>query len=571
MFKKFLKFVLLSILSLLVILFLFGLFAALTMGPHVKDNSLLVLNLDGPVLEQGPQNWKERFLLGDVLTTRGILNGLEKAKTDKRIKALLVTAGGAETGLAKAQEIRSAIKDFAKVKPTYGSIEMANTLDYYLCAAAPKVFMSPDGEGGIELIGLRAELPFFKGTFDKLGIEAQMDHVGQFKSYSEMYTRDKMSDPAREEITSLLDSIYNQITSDIAADRKVPVERIRQIIDAGPGLRAENKRDGLVTDLLYRDQVMSLIKKETRTGDLNQIDMMEYQKPGFSESVGAGKSKIAIVYATGAIVSGESSRQPGEDAMGSTTIGQALRAAREDSTVKAVVLRVDSPGGSALASDVIWREVAITKQQKPVVVSMANVAASGGYYISMGASKVLADPASITGSIGVVFGKFYVKGLYDKLGFTKDIVKRGNHADMYSEYVPFSASDWEIIHKQMNSIYDTFTRKAAEGRNRTQAQIQEVAQGRVWSGEQAIGLGLINQIGGFKEAIREARKLAKIPDKEEVGFLEYPVHRGGFSDILYAQAPVVQLPAELTRMLALARLAEREPFLLLMPYRIQWN
>src|SRR5262249_353550 len=345
MLKKFLKFVLVSFVSLLVILFVLGLFAALTMGPHVKDNSLLVLNLDGPVMEQGPQNWKEKLLVGEVLTTRGVLNGLEKAKTDKRIKALLVTAGGAETGLAKAQEIRSAIKDFAKTKPTYGSIEMANTLDYYLCSAAPKVYMSPDGEGGIELLGLHAEVPFFKGTFDKLGIEAQMDHVGQYKSYSETYTRDKMSDPAREEISSLLDSIYNQITSDIASDRKIPVEKVRQIIDAGPGLRADNKRDGLVTDLLYRDQVLSLIQKETRIGKLTQIDMIEYQKPGFSD-LGGGRSKIAIVYATGAIVSGESSRQPGEDAMGSTPIRQALREGRENSPAQTGRFFVALPRGA---------------------------------------------------------------------------------------------------------------------------------------------------------------------------------------------------------------------------------
>lgn len=569
--KGLLKFVGYSVLSFVIFVISMIVFMALTMGPRVRDNSLLVLDVQGPVSEEGSQGWKERLLIGDVLTTRSIIESLQKAKTDKRIKALLVTAMGADMGIAKAQEIRSAVKDFAKAKPVYGFIETGDTLDYYLCSAAPKIFITPDGEGGIALLGIRVEAPFFKGTLDKLGVEPQMEQIGAYKSYNEMYTRQDMSDPAREEMSSLLDSIYNRVTGDIAADRKLSSETVQQIIDRGPGTRAEDKKNGLVTDLLYRDQMEDLIEKETHTKKLTPISVLDYEKPTFSESLDSSDKKIALIYASGAIVPGQSYKSPGEDELGSETISESLQDAREDNDVKAVVLRVDSPGGSAIASDIIWREVEITKQKKPVVVSMSDVAASGGYYISMGANKILANPSTITGSIGVVFGKFYLRGLYDKLGVTKDIVKKGEHADLYSDYVPFDDEERALIRKQMESVYDAFTRKAAQGRAKSQSEIDAIGQGRVWTGEQALSNGLINQLGGLSDAIREARKLAKLSDKDSVGLEIYPSKEEGFSDILYADAPVSRLPASIRELMTWARLTERDHLLLLMPYQFRWN
>jgi protease-4 len=567
MLKNLLQYLLFSILSFLVLLIAVIVIAAVTMGPDVKENSVLVLDLTGPVLEEGPQGVFEKIMLGDVLTTREIITSLEKAKKDSRIKGLLVTAMSTEAGLAKTQEIRSAIKRFAKSKPAFGFIEEGDATEYYLCSAAPHLYLAPAGEGGINLTGLRAEIPFFKGTLDKLGIIAQMDHIGEYKSASDIWTRDSMSEAHREVTESILNSLYERLTGDIAQDRKLSAEQVKQIINEGPPIRSEAKQKGLVDELLYRDQVEEKIKKELKLSKFESVSIREYKEPTFSETYRGATSKIGIIYAVGAITSGESSKGYSEDTLGSSTITKAIRQAREDKTVKAIILRVDSPGGSAVASDLIWREVVITKTKKPVVVSMANVAASGGYYVSMGASKILADPSTITGSIGVVFGKFYVKGLYDKIGMKKEIVKKGEHADIYSDYVPFEEDEWNIIHRHMAAIYDVFTKKAAEGRKKTQAEIDAIGKGRVWSGDQALKLGLIDQVGGLHDAIWEARKLAKIPDKDELGIAVYPVRKGGWSDILATGTHAsISLPDEINRMLTLAKITDRENLLYFMPY-----
>jgi protease-4 len=273
-----------------------------------------------------------------------------------------------------------------------------------------------------------------------------------------------------------------------------------------------------------------------------------------------------LIYATGTIIPGESYRGFGEDFLGSGTVSESFEHARKDSTVKAIVFRIDSPGGSPSASDVIWREVDITAKKKPVIVSMSNVAASGGYYIAMGATKIFADPSTITGSIGVYGGKFYLKGLYDKVGVTKEIVKRGKHADLFSDYVPFHDEEWAIVRKHMMDTYDIFTRKAATGRKKTQQQIHEIGQGRVWSGDQAQKIGLIDRIGGFTDAVEEAKKIAKV---KEFSYAVYPSNRGGdLTDMISNEAIHIGWPTELRSLFALAHVWKKEPVLLLMPYRI---
>jgi protease IV len=569
MFKKLLQYIFFSVLSIVLIALFFVVIAAFTMGPKVKRESILVLNLTGPLMEEGLQDWKQKLLTGDVLTVRDIILALQKGARDNRIKGLVVTSLGADLGFAKAQDVRAAIKEFAAKKPTYGFIEDGDTLEYYVCSAAPKLYMAPAGEGGISFVGLRAEAPFFKGTLDKLGIVPQMDHIGAYKSASDTFMRDSMSDAQREATSALLDSIYDRMTGDIAKDRGITIEQVKQSVDAGPLVRTEVQSSHLVTGLKYKDELDEMIKSDLKLKDLNEVSVMEYKEPTFRESFNNPKNKIAIIYASGAIASGDSSKGYEEDYMGSKTITGALKDAREDDSVKAVVLRVDSPGGSAVASDLIWREVIVTKKVKPVVVSMSDVAASGGYYISMGASKVLAQPSTITGSIGVVLGKFVLKGLYDKIGLNKEIIKRGKHADLFSDYVPFDDEEWGIIHKQMNAVYESFTTKAAEGRKKTQPEIDAVGQGRVWTGEQALKLGLVDQLGGFNDAINVARKLAKLPDTEDVGFSIYPARKGGFSDIVSLGQSRIQLPDEISTMLTYGRIAEHEHVLLWMPYRFK--
>ncbi|HJZ11253.1 MAG TPA: S49 family peptidase, partial [Acidobacteriota bacterium] len=416
MLKSLLKFLLISFVTFLAFIAAIVLIAALTMGPKIGENAILILELSGPLAEQGAQSWKERLLVGEVLTLHQVNRALEKARADKRIKALLVRSLYAQIGFGQAQEIRGAIKDFAREskKPVMGFVEDGGTIDYYVCSAAPKLYMPPDSQSWFTLLGLRAEVPFFKGTLDKLGIVAQLDHIGIYKSGSDIYTRSEMSDPDRVAVNSLLDSLYNRITGDIAKDRKLSQSQMVSFINQAPLIGDDYKKNRLIDDFLYRDQIENELKKVTKLKDFDSISALEYSKPTFREAIAEANTKIGIVYAAGTIMPGKSSRGWGESVVGSASIAQALKQAREDKTVKAIVLRVDSPGGSPSASDLIWREVKVTSTKKPVVVSMSDVAASGGYYIAMGASKILASPSTITGSIGVYGGKFYLKGLYDK-------------------------------------------------------------------------------------------------------------------------------------------------------------
>ncbi len=568
MIKKFLKFLLRMVLSFVMLFILFVVITAWTMGPKVKESSALILDLSGPLPEEGPQDWKTRLLVGDILTMRGVLRSLEKAKTDDRIKALIVNSTFASMGPGKAQELRAAIKKFsaASKKPVYGFVEDGGTIDYYICSAAPKLYLPPESDSWFTLIGIRAEMPFYKGTFDKLGVEAQMDHVGIYKSGSESYTRDSMSEPDRKQTNELLESLYQRITQDIATDRKLTPEVVRALVDQSPLVSTELKAKGLVDDLLYRDQLESMIKKNLKLDELHAVSILEYQKPSFRDLLDEKPDKIALIYATGTIIPGESYRGFGEEFLGAGTVSESFKHAREDSNVKAIVFRVDSPGGSPSASDVIWREVQITAKKKPVIVSMADVAASGGYYVSMAGTKILADSSTITGSIGVYGGKFYLKGLYDKIGMKKEIIKRGKHADLFSDYVPFGEEEWTIIRKHMVNTYDTFTRKAAEGRKKTQQQIDAIGQGRVWTGDQALANGLIDKIGGLVDAVEEAKKLTGIKD---FSYAIYPSNRGGgFGELISEESFSLPSSFELKRFWALARVAEKEPVLLLMPYRI---
>ena len=568
MIKRFFKFLLRAVLWFAFLFIVFSVITLWTMGPKVPKNSLLILNLTGPLPEEGPQDWKTRLLVGDILTMRSLLHSLEKAQTDDRIRAVIVNPTLARMGPAKAQEIRSAIQSFSKnsKKPVYGFLEDGGTIDYYIGSAAPKLYLPPQSDTWFTLIGLRAEVPFFKGTFDKLGVQAQMEHVGMYKSGSETYTRENMSEPDREQTNALLDSLFQRITQDIAKDRKIPVDTVRALVDQSPLLARELKEKGLVDDLIYRDQLDEMIRKQLQLKELHPLSILEYQKQEFRDLLNEKPDRIALIYATGTIIPGESYSGFGEQFLGAGTVSESFQHARKDSSVKAIVFRVDSPGGSPSASDAIWREVQITAKKKPVVVSMADVAASGGYYVAMGATKILADPSTITGSIGVYGGKFYLKGLYDKVGMTKEVIKKGKHADLFSDYVPYGEEEWNIVKKHMLETYEAFTKKAAEGRKRKQEQIHSVAQGRVWSGDQAISLGLIDRIGGLSDAVQEAKKLAKI---DEFSYVIYPSNQSSdLSGLISEEHFHLPFSSGIKRMLALAKVMEKEPVLLLMPYQI---
>lgn len=482
-----------------------------------KKNRYLEVRLSGEIAEE-----KTRFIFAPTKrTVLDFIEMMEKAKKDRTIQGMFLRIDPLEIGWAKLQEIREAILDFRNSgKKVICFMEMAGDKEYYLATVADKIVMMPGGY--LLLDGLASEVTFIKGTLDKLGIKADLEHIGEYKSASDLVTREKMSDAHREVVNSVLDDFYAQFTEGIASGRGWAVSGVKAKIDSGPYTPAEALKANLVDTLAYYD-------------DWEKIaEGMEGQKPcKLSEKKYSGTKehryswaippKIAIVYGVGSIFSGESGSAPllGK-IMGSETIARAIKKAREDGSIKAVVFRVDSPGGSGAASEVIWHEVVLTREKKPIIVSMSDVAGSGGYYVACAADTILAMPGTYTGSIGVITGKVDLSGLYEKIGFSKEIVKRGKHADFYTTAREFNHEEKEVVKRQIKEFYDEFVGKVAQGRGRTYDEIDGVARGRVWTGNQGIKNGLVDELGGLKKAIQIAKEKAGIPEGKEVEFVLLP-------------------------------------------------
>ena len=498
----------------------------------ISDNSVMHLSFDYPIKERTVKSPFEKFsFLGlDSKKTLGlndILANIKNAKTDARIKGIYIDASSLSAGFATVEEIRYALLDFKKSgKFIISYSEVYTQGAYYLASVADKVYLNP--EGLIDFRGFSSQIPFFKGALDKLEIEAQVIKVGTYKSAVEPFILDKMSDPNRKQVTSFLGSLYDHFLSGVSVSRKVPKDSLFNIAN---NALVRNANDAvkykLADGLRYKDQVLDDLKSRTgidRKKDLKSVSLEEYSSSSDNENT--SDNKIAIIYALGEITGGEGD----ENTMGSERISRAIRKVRFDDKIKAVVLRINSPGGSALASDVIWREVVLTKKVKPVIVSMGDVAASGGYYIACGADSIYAEPNTITGSIGV-FGIIpnMQKFFNNKLGITFDGVKTGKFADLGSINRPLTDFEKSLIQKEVNNIYANFTTKVATGRKRTQPYIDSIGQGRVWSGKEAIGIGLVDKLGNINDAIKSASKKAKLKDYKIV---EYPSQKDPFKSLL---------------------------------------
>src|SRR5689334_22879034 len=383
--------------------------------PSIKDNSVLALRISGTLPDYVPDNTLNRLFGNPPQSLSSLLTQFRKAKADKRIKAIILDVDASETGWAKAEEIRGAIQDFrASGKPVYAYMETGFNKDYYVAAACDKVYISPSGE--LFVTGLAADVMFFRGTLDKLGVYPDVYQIGKYKSAGDMFTQKQMTDAHREYVNSMLDDLFNRYVNEVAQARHKTPDEIRKLIDDAPYNAAKAKEVGLIDDSMYHDDVEKMLKKQLGYKDSDQFtpargaDYRDVEP----ESLGLNKGeRIAVIYATGDIGSGSSQNSPsGDQSIGSDTLAKALTGAAADTAVKAVVLRVDSPGGSGLASDIIWHAVQAANQKKPVVVSMSDVAASGGYCISASAAKIVAQPSTITGSIGVLAGKPVVRGFY---------------------------------------------------------------------------------------------------------------------------------------------------------------
>jgi protease IV len=497
--------------------------------PSIRDNSVLTLRVSGTLPDYSPDDPFKRVFGGPDQSLTGLVMQFKKAKVDKRIKAILLDINMSGVGWGKAEEIRDAIADFrTSGKPVYAFIEFGLNKEYYIATACDKIIVPPPGE--LFINGLAADVMFFRGSLDKLGIYPDIYQIGKYKSAGDMFTQKQMTDAHRQYINELLDDLYGRYINAIAQARHKTPDEVRALIDEAPYNAEKAKAAGLIDEELYRDQVESQLKKllgYKETDTLAVVRSTDYRDVE-PESLGLNKGeRIAVIYASGEIGSGSSQNSPsGDQSIGSDTLAKALTDAAADKSIKAIVMRVDSPGGSGLASDIIWHAVEAANQKKPVVISMSDVAASGGYYISASASRIVAQPSTITGSIGVVAGKPVMRGFYDWLGISNEYVLRGKTAGMFRETEKFSDDERaKFVDWIKTTYYRDFVPKVAKGRKKDPEFIDSVGQGRVWTGGQAKDKGLVDEFGGLDRAIDVAKQLANIPADKGVErvIMPYPV------------------------------------------------
>jgi len=488
----------------------------------VSNNSVLFLNLDQAITERTPKKTFGNLpIVGgdekDAIGLNDFLKALQKAKTDDNIKCIYLNVSSPNAGFATLREVRNALIDFKKShKKIIAYSEVYTQGAYYLASVADKLYLNP--EGALEFKGFSSELTFFKGTLEKVGVEMQVIRVGNYKSAVEPFILDKMSDYNRKQVTAYVGGLYNTFLSDIAESRNIQKDSLYNIAD---NYKIRQPQDAvnfkMIDALKYKDQILEELKGlsgRTRGENIRSVSINDYAKN--NSDTGEGKDKVAVIYANGEINGGEGS----DNQIGSERISRAIRKARLDDDIKAVVLRINSPGGSALASDVIWREVVLTRKEKPVIASFGDVAASGGYYIGCAADSIFVQPNTITGSIGV-FGIIpnFQNLMTNKLGITFDGVKTGKYADIMATNRPMTEGERFIIQNELNRVYSGFVSRVADGRKKSKAYIDSIGGGHVWIGTDAVQIGLADRIGGFKDAIKAAAKKAKLKNYKVV---EYP-------------------------------------------------
>jgi protease-4 len=535
--KSFFKIVFASMLGfVLTFFFIFILLAAIVGAASgdkevsLENNSVLILTLDESINDRSNDNPFANFNFGSMsggkqIGLNDILDNIGKAAADEHISGIFLDISSIPSGIASIEEIRNALIEFKKSgKFIYAYSEAFTQPSYYLASVADKIYLHPTGMA--ELKGLRSEVLFFKGTLDKLGVEPQVFRHGKFKSAVEPFIQDKLSDANREQIRSYIGSIWNHMVDGIAIGRKLSTTQVQDIASKMLVTNAPAAvQFKLVDELKYRDEVLEILQKKTEAKSIDEIEFVSINKMVDVKDTRdkSGKDKIAIIFAEGDIVDGEGK----EGQVGSIEFSKAIRKARLDDKVKAVVLRINSPGGSALASETIWREVMLTKKVKPVIASMGNVAASGGYYIAAPCDTIVASPNTITGSIGV-FGLFFnAKQLVNNIGVTVDTVKTNPFADIMTSSRAVTAQESEVIQREVERIYDNFITRVSEGRKISKANVDSIAQGRVWSGADAKRIGLVDVFGGLDKAIEIAAKKAGLTNYriQELPYIEDPIQK----------------------------------------------
>lgn len=519
-----------AIIITFVVLFIVAIVWAVVRPRNWMGKSVLVMDVNGDIEDQAPLSVLATLSGNSLTVLQDYINAVDSARADRRVTGLVVRIGPLGGGWAKLEELRQHLLEFrtsGKPNICYLGYDGIGNPEYYLASACSQVWLVPSDP--VSITGMMAQALFLRGTLDKLKVVPEVYHIAEFKTAYNTYTEKKFTPAHREEVESVLDGVYNQYLTDAAQARHIDRAKFAALVASGPFLGGDAVRNGLVDRLAYWDQVQAYFRNH---GGWNPISMDRYasflRAPGFSRG-----PRIAVVYATGEIVSGESGTSPTSGTvMGGDTVAAAIRNARKDDDVRAIVLRVDSGGGSVVASEVIRREVELAEARKPVVVSMADLAASGGYWISVPAAKIVAEPDTETGSIGVLAGKMNLAGLYSLLGLSTDYVATSDNATLFSDQQNFSPTQRAYIQKSLQDTYQTFTRTVAADRHMSVQAIDQIAKGRVWTGAQAKQLGLVDYLGGLDRAIAVAKQLAKIPARQSVSIERLPRQKSLLDQLL---------------------------------------
>lgn len=490
----------------------------------VKENSVIELDISEVTHDYAGRFHSDEFAFFNDTPTDGfvdVLKAIDAAKKDDKIKGISLTNTTSMLGIAQVRALREKLEDFKKSKKfVVAYADNFTQGDYYLSSVADTIYMNPVAE--MDFKGLSSEVMFFKDFQEKTGIKMEVIRHGKYKSAVEPFLSNEMSPENREQLTALLNSIWSSVSADIAKSRKITVDNVNSIAENLSARTAKMAKDQKLIDKIgYEDEFRNGIRhalKIKKDEDYNSIDILDYVKnAALSDLLNSAKDKIAIIYAQGEIRGGEGDLT----IIGEGAMRESLKEAREDKDVKAIVLRVDSPGGSALTSELIWREIEITKKVKPVIVSMGNVAASGGYYISCNANRIFAEPATITGSIGV-FGMLpNLTQLSNKIGIRTETVNTHSNASGYSVFTPLQDNTRAIVQESVENVYTTFLNRVATGRKMTVQQVDAIAQGRVWAGTDAVKNGLVDELGGLDKAIAYAAKLAKVKEYKTENYPEF--------------------------------------------------
>lgn len=522
------------------------------------ERFVLTLDLRRPFPEGEPAVPLALLEGGAEPSLAGTVRAIDAAAADPQVTALLAEVGGTGAGLAQAQDIRAAVQRFrAAGKPAWVFAETLNEgddmVDTYLATAFDQVILQPSG--AIGPLGFAAEVPFARGLLDEIGVQPQFDAREDHKNALDSLTRREMSAAQRESLDALLGGFWQQVRADIAADRGIAPEDVQQAALASPLLPPEALEARLVDRLAYRDEAEAALFEQAGTRDTLALE--DYAADLFGDGPAADRPHIALIHATGEVLRGEAEESllGGEQAVYSDTLARALQEAVDDESTRAVVLRIDSPGGSYVASDILWRKIRQVRDSGlPVVVSLGNVAASGGYFIAMAGDHIVAAPGTITGSIGVISGKIVLQEMWNKLDVRWDAVTTGGPALMYSANQPFTWEQWQKFQRQLDWIYADFVDKVAQSRGLTRDQVETVAGGRIWTGAAALEHGLVDELGGFDAAVAEAKRRAGIPTDTGVALVSYPKPRSRFDQLMETLGGTPLAGTDASTLAALARI-----------------